>query len=68
MKILCLQVLDIHTKNQLKFRTAWVKPGDHAAGAGLVKDWIKIVNAAYTPELDLEETPEKKPDDDSKPK
>ena len=34
----------------------------------MVKDWIKIVKAAYAPELDLEEPPEEKPDDDSKPK
>ena len=32
----------------------------------MIKDWIKIVNAAYTPELDLDETPEEKPDDDFK--
>ena len=34
----------------------------------MFKDWIRIVNAAYTPELDLEESPGEKPDDDSKPK
>ena len=34
----------------------------------MVKDWMRIVNAAYSPELDLEEVPEEKPDDDSKPK
>ena len=34
----------------------------------MVNDWIKIVSAAYTPELDLEEPPEEKPDDESKPK
>ncbi len=35
----------------------------------MVKDWIRIVNAAYTPELDLEEPPAvEKPEDDSKPK
>ena len=34
----------------------------------MVKDWIRIVNAARSPELELEESPEEKPDDDSKPK
>ena len=34
----------------------------------MVKDWIRIVNAAYTPELDLGESPEEKPIDEEKPK
>ena len=33
----------------------------------MVKDWIKIVKAAYTPELNLEESPMEKPDDGQKP-
>ena len=33
----------------------------------MVKDWMRIVNAAYSPELDLEEAPEEKPDDERKP-
>ena len=38
--------------------------------AWMVKDWIRIVNAARSPELELEleESPKEKPDDDSKPK
>ena len=34
----------------------------------MVDHWINTVNAAYTPELDLEEPPEKKPADEFKPK
>ena len=33
----------------------------------MVDDWIKIVNAAYTPELDLGELQEEKPSDEQKP-
>ena len=33
----------------------------------MVDDWIKIVNAAYTPELDLGESQEEKPSDEQKP-
>ena len=32
----------------------------------MVKDWIKIVEAAYTPELDLDEPLEDKPIDEQK--
>ena len=35
--------------------------------AWMVKDWIRIVNAAYTPELDLDETLGEKPTDEQKP-